>query len=68
MLKRMILMLVVVLAVVGGLGFYKYRQISAAMAVGKSYAPPATAVTTLVAKRETWPSRWLLRRMRSLLE
>jgi membrane fusion protein (multidrug efflux system) len=56
MLKRMILMLVVVLAVVGGLGFYKYRQISAAIAVGKSYAPPATAVTTLVAKRETWPS------------
>jgi membrane fusion protein, multidrug efflux system len=56
MLKRMILMLVVVLAVVGGLGFYKYRQVSAAIAVGKSYAPPPTAVTTLVAKRETWPS------------
>src|SRR5205085_10954508 len=56
MLKRMILMLVVVLAVVGGLGFYKYRQISAAIAVGKSYAPPATAVTTVIAKRETWPS------------
>ncbi len=56
MLKRMILMLVVVLAVLGGLGFYKYRVISAAIAQGKGYAPPPTAVTTLVAKRETWPA------------
>jgi len=56
MLKRMILMLVVVLALLGGLGFFKYRQISAAIAQGKSYAPPPTAVTTLVVKRETWPS------------
>jgi membrane fusion protein, multidrug efflux system len=56
MLKRMILMLVVVLALLGGLGFFKYRQISAAIAQGKSFAPPPTAVTTLVAKRETWPS------------
>ena len=56
MLKRLILMLVVVLALLGGLGFFKYRQISAAIAQGKSYAPPPTAVTTLVAKREIWPS------------
>jgi len=56
MLKRLILMLVVVLALLGGLGFFKYRQISAAIAMGKSYAPPPTAVTTLVAKREIWPS------------
>lgn len=56
MLKRMILMLVVVLALLGGLGFFKYRQISAAIAQGKSYAPPPTAVTTLLAKRETWPA------------
>lgn len=56
MLKRLILMLVVVLALLGGLGFFKYRQISAAIAIGKSYAPPPTAVTTLVAKREIWPS------------
>ena len=56
MLKRLILMLVVVLALLGGLGFFKYRQISAAIAIGKSYAPPPTAVTTLVAKREVWPS------------
>ena len=56
MLKRMILMLVVVLALLGGLGFFKYRQISAAIAQGKSFAPPPTAVTTLLAKRETWPA------------
>jgi membrane fusion protein, multidrug efflux system len=56
MLKRMILMLVVVLALLGGLGFFKYRQISAAIAQGKSFAPPPTAVTTLVAKHETWPA------------
>jgi len=56
MLKRMVLMLVVVLALLGGLGFFKYRQISAAIAQGKSFAPPPNAVTTLVAKRETWPS------------
>lgn len=56
MLKRMILMLVVVLALLGGLGFFKYRQISAAIAQGKSYAPPPTAVTTLIAERQTWPS------------
>ena len=56
MLKRLILMLVVVLALLGGLGFFKYHQYSAAVAIGKSYAPPPTAVTTLVAKREIWPS------------
>ena len=56
MLKRMILMLVVVLAILGGLGLFKYRQVSEAIAQGMSYAPPPTAVTTLVAKREIWPS------------
>src|SRR6266542_3614955 len=56
MLKRMILMLVVVLAVLGGLSFYKYSVISAAIAQGKGYAPPPTAVTTLGAKRDTWPA------------
>lgn len=56
MAKRMILMLVVLLAIVGGLGFAKYRQVEAAIAVGASYQPPPTAVTTVVAHRETWPS------------
>jgi membrane fusion protein, multidrug efflux system len=56
MLKRLILMLVIVLALVAGLGFVKYRQIQAAIAQGASFAPPPTAVTTVVAKKETWPS------------
>jgi membrane fusion protein, multidrug efflux system len=56
MLKRMFLMLAVVLLVVAGLGFVKYKQIAAAIAQGSSYAPPPDAVTTVVAKSESWPS------------
>lgn len=56
MAKRMILMLAVVAALLGGLGFVKYRQVEAAMAQGASFQPPPTAVTTVVAKQETWPS------------
>lgn len=56
MVKRMLLMLTVVVAVVAGLGFFKFRQIQAAVAQGASFQPPPTAVTTIVAKRETWPS------------
>ena len=56
MVKRMLLMLAVVLLVIAGLGFVKYKQIQAAMAQGASFAPPPDAVTTVVAKSETWPS------------
>jgi membrane fusion protein (multidrug efflux system) len=56
MVKRLILMLVIVLALVAGLGFVKYRQIQTAIAMGASFAPPPSAVTTVVAQRETWPS------------
>ncbi len=56
MAKRLILMLVIVAALVGGLAFLKYRQIETAIAAGASFAPPPTAVTTVIAKRETWPS------------
>src|SRR5216684_4344142 len=56
MLKRMILMLAVVIALVAGLGFVKYRQIATLIAQGGSFAPPPDAVTTIVAARETWPS------------
>ncbi|MFZ0734257.1 MAG: efflux RND transporter periplasmic adaptor subunit [Candidatus Sulfotelmatobacter sp.] len=56
MAKRMILMLVVVLALLGGLGFAKYRQVEAAIAMGASFQPPPTAVTTVIARKETWPS------------
>jgi len=56
MAKRMILMLVVILAIVGGLGFLKFKQVEVAIAQGASFQPPPTAVTTVVAQRETWPS------------
>lgn len=56
MAKRMILMLVILVAVIGGLGFAKFRQIQVAIAEGASFQPPPTAVTTVVAQKETWPA------------
>jgi membrane fusion protein (multidrug efflux system) len=56
MAKRMMLMLVAVTALLGGLGFLKYRQVETAIAQGAAFQPPPTAVTTVVAQRETWPS------------
>ncbi len=56
MAKRMILMLVVLAAILGGLGFAKFRQVEAAIAQGANFQLPPTAVTTVVAQRETWPS------------
>jgi membrane fusion protein (multidrug efflux system) len=56
MAKRMILMLVIMAALIGGLGLLKYKQVEAAMAAGASFQPPPTAVTTVIAKTETWPS------------
>src|SRR5271166_3337325 len=56
MAKRMVLMLVVMAALLGGLGLVKYKQVEAAIAQGASFQMPATAVTTVVAQRETWPS------------
>lgn len=56
MAKRMILMLVIMLALIGSLGFLKFRQVEAAIAQGASYQPPPTAVTTVSAKKDVWPS------------
>ena len=56
MLKRMLLMLAVVLIVVAGLGFVKYKQITTAIAQGASYAPPPESVSTIIAVKEKWPS------------
>jgi membrane fusion protein (multidrug efflux system) len=56
MAKRMIIMLVLMAALVGGLGFLKYRQVEAAIAMGANFQMPPTAVTTVVAKSVTWPS------------
>ncbi len=54
MAKRMILMLGVVLAVIGALGFMKFKQVETAIQVGASYQPPPEAVTSIVAQREQW--------------
>lgn len=51
----MLFMLAVVVLVLGGLGFVKFRQIKTAIAMGASFQPPPTAVTTIIAKQETWP-------------
>lgn len=56
MFRRMILMLGVVVVVIGGLGFVKYRQIDAAVKNFKNFQPPPTAITTVVARQEEWPS------------
>lgn len=55
MAKRMILTLVVVALFIAGLGYFKLRQVQAAIKQG-AFTPPPEAVTTVVAKRETWPS------------
>jgi membrane fusion protein, multidrug efflux system len=56
MLKKMTYMLAVVLVVVGGLGFVKYKQIETSIQGFKKFQPPPTAVTTIVARQENWPS------------
>ncbi|SRR5579884_1258242 len=55
MIKRMLLMLVVAVAMIAGLGYFKLRQVQAAIK-GASFTPPPEAITTVVAKQETWPS------------
>ena len=56
MAKRMFVMLGVAVILIAGLGFVKFRQIQTAIAQGASFQPPPSAVTTVVAKRDTWPS------------
>ena len=56
MAKRFIIMFLLVIAVIGGLAFVKYKQVEAAIAMGSSFAPPPTSVTTVVAQKDTWPS------------
>lgn len=52
--KRMLLMLVLVIGFIAAIGFFKYRQIQAGMAMGAKFAPPPAAVTTLVVKSQNW--------------
>lgn len=52
MKKRMFWMLAIVVAFLSVIGGFKYFQIKAAMS--QSWAPPPEAVTTVVAKQESW--------------
>lgn len=52
MKKRMAVMLVVVVAFIAVIGGFKFFQIKKAMS--QSYQPPPEAVTTVVAKPESW--------------
>jgi membrane fusion protein (multidrug efflux system) len=56
MTKRMIVMLLGVAAFLGAIGTVKFRQIQAGMAMAASFQPPPEAVTTVVARPETWPA------------
>lgn len=56
MAKRMIFMLIVATSVIAALGYFKLHQVQAAVKAGKSFQPPPEAVTTVIAKKETWPS------------
>src|SRR5436190_22734923 len=56
MAKRMIQMLAVVITLLAGLGFVKYRQIQAAVAQNGNFQPPPEPVTTIVAQRANWRS------------
>lgn len=52
MTKRMLIMLAAVIAFIAIVGGFKFMQIKAAMS--QSYTPPPEAVTTVVARSETW--------------
>jgi len=50
----MFTMLLCVALAIAGIGFAKFKQIQAAIAMGKSFAPPPSAVTTLVLAYQQW--------------
>lgn len=55
MLKRMLLMLAIVIVLLVSLGYFKTKQIQAAIKA-HSFTPPPEAVTTVLAKEATWPT------------
>ena len=56
MKKRMFVMLAAVAVFITAIGFVKYKQIQTAVAQASSFQPPPEAVTTVVAKQESWPA------------
>lgn len=56
MTKRMILMLAILIAFLGAIGFVKFQQVQAAIAQQSKFQPPPTAVTTIAAGETAWGS------------
>jgi membrane fusion protein, multidrug efflux system len=56
MVKRMILMVVVMIAIIAGLGFVKFKQFQAMAEQFAAMQPPPDAVTTIVTAQEEWPA------------
>ena len=56
MAKRMIIMLLLVGGFIAAIGSVKYVQIRTAMAQGAAFQPPPEAVTTITARRASWPA------------
>lgn len=55
MAKRILLTLLIAVVVIASLGYFKIRQVQAAVKAF-SFQPPPEAVTTIIAKQETWPT------------
>lgn len=55
MLKRVLLTIGIALVAIAGLAFAKFEQVQAAIKA-HAFTPPPTAVTTIIAKQEQWPS------------
>jgi membrane fusion protein, multidrug efflux system len=55
MIKRLLLTIVVAVLLIAGLGYFKLKQVQAAIKE-HTFAPPPESVTSLVAKTEAWPS------------
>ena len=58
MKKRMIVMLGAVGIFIATIAAVKTRQIQAAIKQNASFQPPPEAVTTVIAKKEQWPTTW----------
>jgi membrane fusion protein, multidrug efflux system len=56
MTKRLLATLAIMLVILAGLSFVKFRQIQTAIAQGAAFQPPPEAVTTIVALQEEWPA------------
>jgi membrane fusion protein (multidrug efflux system) len=54
MLKRFAIMLAAIIVIVAVIGFLKFRQIQAGMAMGAKFAPAPAAVSTFKVGRQQW--------------